>query len=259
MKVRIICIANQKGGVGKTSTVQNTAKALSLGNRKVLMVDLDPQANLTEGSGLVPADLEYTMFDVLVDKLPITTIIQKIGTNLDIAPSNIDLSGAEVHLLTMVGKDLRLRKCLEPVLDKYDYIVIDCPPNLGQLTLNGLHGAKEIIIPMQTEYYAYKAIPNLLNTIEVVVDSGGNPDLKITGIVATRYDARKKLNRLILSQIQEQFTDKVFKTTIRENISVAEAPAAGESIHEYESESKGADDYTRLSIEIMAQEALYGR
>lgn len=255
--MRRIAFVNQKGGVGKTTTVQNVGAGLARIGRRVLIIDLDPQANLTEGYGVNPDEIEKSVYNLLMGTDTLGNISVKVSDNLDIVPACIDLAGAEVELLSLPGKEHRLRKALEPVTG-YDYILIDCPPSLGQLTLNGLTAVQEVIIPIQSQFYAFKALRKLMETVEMV-KQWSNPDLEISGIVATLYDARKSLSKDVVAQLQEYFGNKLFKTLIRDNTKLAETPAAGTDVFSYASNSMGAWDYRALCEEIAAQEVHYGR
>lgn len=255
--MRRIAFVNQKGGVGKTTTVQNVGAGLARIGRRVLIIDLDPQANLTEGYGVNPDEVEKSVYNLLMGTDVLPAVAVKINENLMLAPACIDLAGAEVELLSLPGKEHRLRKALETVLD-YDYILIDCPPSLGQLTLNGLTAAQEVIIPIQSQFYAFKALKKLIETVDMV-KQWSNPELEISGIVATLYDARKSLSKDVVAQLQEYFGDKLFKTLIRDNTKLAETPAAGQDVFTYAANSMGAWDYKALCDEVAAMEARYVR
>lgn len=253
--MRVVAFVNQKGGVGKTTSVSCLGAALSRRARKVLLVDLDPQGNLTEGFGIETDDLAASVYDVIVGGTPMNDIIVSVADNLDLAPANIDLSGAETELLQLPGKDLRLKKALDD-LQSYDYILIDCPPSLGQLTLNALTAAKEVIIPVQAEYFALKGLQKLIRTVDMVQE-WSNKNLAITGIVATRYDGRRNLNRSVVEQLREHFGEELFLSMIRENVALAEAPTTGSDIFEYRMGSHGAQDYQALCDRVIQQEDAY--
>jgi len=250
--MRIISFANQKGGVGKTTTVQNVGAGLAMMGKRVLLVDLDPQGNLTEGNGIDPDSLKFTTFDLLLNGTPPSEIVQQITENLFILPANIELAGAEVALANLAGKDSRLSKALEQVKDM-DIILIDCPPSLGQLTLNGLTAATEIIVPVQTEFYSYKGLRRLKETIDTV-KMYTNPKAEISGIVCTFYRDNRNLNKQVEEGLVANFGDRVFKTKIRDSIKLAETPAAGQNIFDYQAKSQGADDYMELCKEILSME-----
>lgn len=250
--MRIIALVNQKGGVGKTTCVANIGAGLALLGRKVLLVDLDPQSNLSEGLGVDVSEIDSSIYDVLIAGHSIKDIIIHIKDNLDLLPSCIDLAGAEAELISMQGREFRLKEALSHV-EEYDYIIIDAPPSLGQLTLNTMYAAHEIFIPIQTEYYALKGVAKLLSTV-AEVQKWGNRTLSITGVIGTCYDGRKNLNKEVVGQFIEQFPSQVFKTLIRDSVALAEAPAAGADIYAYDSTSRGAKDYTALCSEIIAME-----
>lgn len=249
---RVISFANQKGGCAKTTTVQNVGAGLAKLGRKVCLIDLDPQANLTEGMGLNPDDLDLTVYNLILDGAPFDAVVQEIKENLWLVPSSIELAGAEVALATLAGKDLRLKKALEQAKE-FDYIIIDSPPSLSQLTLNGLTAATEVIVPLQTEFYSYKALKRLIETIDTVKQYT-NPGITITGIICTFYREQRILNRNVAEQLKEHFGTKVFKTKIHDNIKLAEAPAAGQDIFAYFSNCQGAWDYKNLCHEIIGME-----
>lgn len=253
-KTRVIAVACQKGGVSKTTTVHNLGAGLALLGKKVLMLDMDPQADLTSGCGLDLDDenpLETTMVNCLLDKTPLKDATIVINKKLDIVPCNIDLAEAEMKLLGVMNKDLRLKKILEPVKDIYDFILIDCPPSLGQLTVNAFHAASEVLVPMLPEFRPYRAIPKLLETMELVLEGGANPDLSLTGVVVTRYDSRNKLHPDVVERLRNMVGPKLFKTIVRSNIRLAEAPINGMAIFDYDAKSNGAEDYTALCKELV--------
>lgn len=255
--MRIIVLVNQKGGVAKTTTVANIGAALARRGRKVLLVDLDPQANLSEGYGIVTDQLEKSIYDVLIGEIPLKSVVVNLREGLDLAVSDINLSGAEAELLQLPGKDLRLKKALKSAKG-YDYILIDSPPSLGQLTLNALAAAKEVIIPLQAEYYALKGLKKLLSTIDMV-QKWTNKGLHITGVLVTKYNHRKNLNRDVLETLTAHSGQKIFNSLIRDNVSLAEAPSTGQDIFEYKGNSSGAADYAALCEEIIEQEVMHDR
>lgn len=252
---RIIAIANQKGGCGKTTTAVNLATALAELNRKVLLIDLDPQGNASIHMGIKIYDLERSMYDVLVDpERMIKSVIMPTEINgLDIAPANIELSGAEIELVNVIGREATFKDSMDNIDKEYDYILIDCPPSLGLLTLNALNTANEVIIPVQTEYFALEGMRKLLKTIDVVTKRL-NHKLIIAGILPTMYDARTKLSEEILKKIKEHFKDKAYKSKIRKNIRLAEAPSFGMPIKKYAPHSFGAQDYHKLAEEVISYE-----
>lgn len=249
-KRRVVAIVNQKGGVGKTTSVVNIAAKLAMLGKKVLVVDLDPQSNLSISLGIPSHELEFTMYDVLREVVDIKEAIFKKDT-IDVLPANIDLSGAEVELSGAAGREFLLREALEKLdPNSYDYILLDCSPSLGILTLNALVACREVWIPLQAEYLALQGINQLLNTVSIV-KTRLNKQIEITGIIITMYDKRKNLHAEVIEKVKEYFEDKVFKTYIRSNISLAEAPSFGRSIFEYKPESTGAEDYSSLVKEII--------
>lgn len=252
---RIIAIANQKGGCGKTTTAVNLATALALSKRKVLLIDLDPQGNTSIHFGIKIYDLPASMYDVLVDpdRDLKSVIVSSMIKGLDIAPANIELSGAEVELVNVIGRESALKDSMKEIDKEYDYILIDCPPSLGLLTLNALTTAKEVIIPVQTEYFALEGMKKLLKTIDVVTKRL-NHTLFISGILPTMYDARTNLSEAILLKIKEHFKDKVYNTKIRKNVRLAEAPSFGVPIEKYAPDSFGAQDYHKLAKEVISYE-----
>lgn len=250
--MRIIALVNQKGGVGKTTCVANIGAGLALLERKILLIDLDPQSNLSEGLGVDVSELRASIYDVLIADHSIKDILVHVKDNLDLLPSCIDLAGAEAELISMQGREFRLKEALSHIRG-YDYIIIDAPPSLGQLTLNAMYAAREILIPIQTEFYALKGVAKLLSTVSEV-QKWGNKKLAITGVIGTCYDGRKNLNKEVVGQFLEHFPTQVFKTLIRDNVALAEAPAAGVDIFSYDSASRGAKDYAALCKEIIAME-----
>ena len=241
-----IAISNHKGGVGKTTTVVNLAAGLAQMGRKILAVDLDPQANLTFSFGI--SKVENSIYDALKGNSEIP--ILGVRENLDIVPSSLDLAGAEMELNAEAGREYILQEILEPVKDNYDYVLIDCPPSLGLLTINAFTAADEVIIPIQAHFLAIKGLTKILEVINKV-RKRLNPKVQIAGVIITLYDKRKILHRDVEETIKTYFQDKVYTTKIRENISLAEAPAQGEDIFAYSSSSKGAEDYHNLTIEFL--------
>lgn len=252
---RIIALANQKGGCGKTTTAVNLSTALASLNRKVLLIDFDPQGNASLHLGIKIYDLDVSIYDVLIEpeRNVKSVVIHTDIERLDIAPANIELSGAEVELVNVIGRESTLRDSMNNIDKEYDYIIIDCPPSLGLLTLNALTTATEVIIPVQTEYFALEGMRKLLKTIDIVTKRL-NHNLTIAGILPTMYDARTNLSEAILKKIKEHFKDKVYDTKIRKNVRLAEAPSFGLPIEKYAPNSFGAQDYYKLAKEVISYE-----
>jgi len=249
---RIVSLANQKGGVGKTTTAINLGASLAACERKVLLVDLDPQANATSGVGGSKND-RNSMYPVLVDGLDIRRIVRETELpNFHIAPSSVDLVAAEVELSDAIGREFRLRKALEPIAATYDYILIDSPPSLGLLTINGLTAAQSVLVPMQCEYFAIEGIAQLLNTIERVRDIL-NPALEIEGIALTMYDERVNLARQVAEEVRNHFGEKVYRTVIPRNVRLGEAPSFGKPIILYDIRSRGSEAYINLAKEFIGR------
>ena len=251
---KIIAVTNQKGGVGKTTTSVNLAASLCATKRRVLLVDLDPQGNATMGSGVNKYDIEQSAYELLIEDCPIEeVIIEKAAGYFDLIPSNIDLTAAEVELISLSCKEQRLRFQLAKVKSNYDYIIIDCPPSLSMLTLNALVAADSVIIPMQCEYYSLEGLSALIDTIKKLTGII-NPDLKIEGLLRTMYDPRNSLTNDVSGQLLAHFGDKVFRTTIPRNVRLAEAPSHGIPVLEYDSKSRGAIAYLALAGEMIRKD-----
>jgi len=246
---RIVAIANQKGGVGKTTTAVNLAASLALSGSRVLLVDLDPQGNATMGSGVNKNDLEASIYDWLIEGRPLDTVVRRCQGGYELLPGNTDLTAAELDLLRQERREFRMRDRLTEARGRYDYMVVDCPPALNILTLNALIAADGVLIPMQCEYYALEGLTALLDTIEGV-RSRGNPDLAIEGLLRTMYDPRNSLTRDVSRQLIQYFGDKVFRTVVPRNVRLAEAPSHGLPAILYDRHSRGAVAYMALAGEM---------
>ena len=252
--MRSIAFINQKGGVGKTTSTANVGAALALLGKKVLLIDLDPQANLSIHFGVDIHSGGLSIYEIINGTHKPDEVVRKTEiSGLDLIPSNIDLSSAEIELVNTVGRETVIKFNLENMLYKYDYVLIDCPPSLGLLTLNALTIVREIIIPLQTEYFALQGVSKLFQTFELI-KKRLNEELEITGIIPCMYDSRTNLGHEVLDKIKEYFEDKVFKTAIRKNVKLSESPSHGMSIMTYAPDSNGAKDYAALTKEIIDQE-----
>lgn len=248
---KIIAISNQKGGVGKTSTCINFSAGLALKGKKVLVVDMDPQGNATTGLGISKSELTGSVYDVLINEVPAKSLVVKTSVeNLFVLPSNIDLAGAEVELVDERGRERRLSKALANLADEYDYVIIDCPPAIGLLTINALAAADGVLIPIQSEYYALEGLSQLVNTIKLVVKSL-NPKLTIEGVLITMYDGRALISRQIADEIKKFFGDKVFENFIPRNIRVSEAPSYGKPVMLHDKRCRGSVAYVAFVDEYL--------
>ena len=247
----ILTLANQKGGVGKTTTAVNLAAFLGKKKKKVLVIDLDPQGNATSGLGIDKSELDSTIYDVLVNEDPMAdSIWESSAANVSICPTNINLAGAEIELVNVMSREQVLKSALAPVKDDYDYIIIDCPPSLSILTINALTASDGIIIPIQGEYYALEGLTQLVDTINIVKKKL-NKNLSILGVVLTMFDRRTQLTRQVEEEVSNYFGDKVFNTHIPRNVRLAEAPSHGVAILDYDKNSKGSKAYESLAAEVI--------
>lgn len=249
---KTICVFNQKGGVGKTTTVVNLAAALGKLNKKVLVIDIDPQGNATSGLGINKYDLEETVYDFILNEVETDKVIMKSSAaNVDIIPATPDLAGLEVELVGVENRQFLLKSRINSI-DDYDFIFLDSPPSLGQLSINALVAADSVIIPIQTEFYALEGVSQLMESFKLIVDNL-NPDLTIEGIVLSMFDGRNNLSIEVVEEVKKYFKDKVFKSIIPRNIKVAEAPSFGVSVIDHDPNSKGAISYKKLAKEIIKQ------
>ncbi|MFC4077240.1 ParA family protein [Salinithrix halophila] len=248
---RVVAIANQKGGVGKTTTSINLGASLASQGKKTLIVDIDPQGNTTSGLGINKADVKQCIYDVLINELPVADVIYPTSVgHLDLVPATIELAGAEIELVQTLSREHRLKRSLQSVRDQYDYILIDCPPSLGVLTINSLTAADAVLIPIQCEFYALEGLGQLLNTVRIV-QKHLNKRLEIEGVLLTMYDGRTNLSIQVMDEVKKYFQQKVYHTVIPRNVRLSEAPSHGKPILTYDARSRGAECYVELAKEVI--------
>ena len=251
---RILAIANQKGGVGKTTTAINLSACLAEKGQKVLAIDMDPQGNMSSGLGLDKGSIDKTIYDMILGEIDVEDVINK-GTieNLDILPSNVDLSAVEIELIDEENKEFIVKNSIQKVRDNYDFVIIDCPPSLSLLTINAMTTADSVLVPIQCEYYALEGLSQLIRTVELVRDRL-NPALNIEGVVFTMYDARTNLSLQVVENVKDNLQQNIYKTIIPRNIRLAEAPSYGTPINQYDPRSAGAESYMKLAEEVIEKE-----
>jgi chromosome partitioning protein len=250
---KVLAVANQKGGVGKTTTGINLAASLARTRRKIMLIDMDPQGNATVGSGVDKDAIETTIYDVLIGEATLEQAIVKTAGGYDLVPANGHLAGAQVDLLDLERREMRLRDALAPLRELYNYVLIDCPPSLNVLTVNALAAANSVMIPMQCEYFAMEGLSDLVDTIRRVRETI-NPQLQIEGLLRTMFDGRNSLANEVSAQLREHFGDKLYRTIIPRNVRLAEAPSHGQAVIDYDQASKGAEAYLALAGEILRRD-----
>jgi chromosome partitioning protein len=251
LMARVIAVANQKGGVGKTTTSVNLGACLASLGKRVLLIDIDPQGNTTSGIGINKADVSYDVYDVLINEVNASEAVTDTDVpNLKILPATIQLAGAEIELVSTMSREVRLRQALQPLKPQFDYMLIDCPPSLGLLTVNALTAADSVLIPIQCEYYALEGLSQLLNTIRMV-QKHLNTSLEIEGVLLTMLDARTNLGIQVIEEVKKYFREKVYSTIIPRNVRLGEAPSHGQSIIQYDPRSRGAEVYLELAKEVV--------
>ena len=254
----VVALANQKGGVGKSTTAINLAASLAFHDKRVLLVDLDPQGNATSGLGIEKSQVEVSIYDVLLKEADIADALEPTSVrNLFVVPATIDLAGAEIELVSMFSRETRLRNAISEVNTDFDVVLIDCPPSLGLLTVNALAAARDVMIPIQCEYYALEGLSQLLKNVEMI-NSSLNPGLKVGGVVLTMFDARTKLSKDVAKQVRDYFGDTVFRTVVPRSVRLSEAPSYGEPIEAYDPMSRGAIAYRHLGFEFSSRYGLDG-
>ncbi len=246
----VFAVVNQKGGVGKTTTAVNVAACLAVSGERVLLVDTDPQGNATSGVGVVKSELEACIYDMLINEVPIERVIVPTETpNLDLVPAKLDLAGADIELMSTMSRETKLKQALERVADRYEFVIIDCPPSLGLLTVNVLTAARYVILPIQCEYYALEGISQLLKTIDLV-HQHLNPHIEIAKVLLTMFDYRTNLSQQVVDEVRRFFGDKVSTMLVPRNVRLSEAPSHGQPIIAYDPKSKGAEAYTKFAAEV---------
>lgn len=255
----VVALANQKGGVGKSTTAINLAAALSFQKQRVLLIDLDPQGNASSGLGIDRGAIEVSIYDVLLKESPLEDAIEPTSVrNLFVVPATIDLAGAEIELVSMFSRETRLGNAIDEIGDDFDIVLIDCPPSLGLLTVNALTAAQEVLIPIQCEYYALEGLSQLLRNVDLV-SANLNPELRVSGVVLTMYDGRTKLSKEVAEQVREYFGDVAFDTVIPRSVRLSEAPSYGEPIEAFDPMSRGAIAYRQLGREFLEKHGLETR